>query len=221
MKTAPTPPSFSDGSFTIGGQDVATTTQNADGIYFDYTPSQNQADLYNYSENLLKEYLPKINTLSDNTTANLNSQVEAYKQQGIDNINDIYDPMLTNLKEDVASRFGNLNNSVFFDKLNHIEENRTNAVKDLSTDVLAKRDELTQNQLAQNYEFINTLMGYQDNAFNQALSSINTSMLASQIGNDFNTGVYDQQMANHINNERIRSAERIQLMKMFPGGGGI
>lgn len=66
----------------------------------------------------------------------------------------MYEPMLENLKTDVASRFGNFDNSVFMDNLNSIEENRAESINNLAQDVMSKRDELISNELAQRYTYL-------------------------------------------------------------------
>ena len=93
----------------------------------------------------------------------LQSQLDAYTLNGQKLINNLYTPMIEDLKTDVASRFGNFDNSVFLDNLNEIESNRAESVNNLAQDILAKRDELVGNELAQRYTYLGFLQDLQNN----------------------------------------------------------
>ena len=119
-----------------------------------------------YQEWLSSQYF------DDETKKNLQSQLNAYTLDGQKLINNLYTPMLSNLKNDIASRFGNLDNSVFMDNLNSIEANRANSINDLAQDVLAKRDELVNNELSQRYTYLSFLQDIQNQINSNALNYI-------------------------------------------------
>ena len=118
--------------------------------------------IYDTAQQELLASLPKINVFSQATQNDINSQLEAYKNKGMQTINDTYNPLLENLKTDIASRFGNLNNSVFFDNLNSIEKNRANAISDLAQDIEAQRSDLFNNELSKRYNYLNFMNDLQN-----------------------------------------------------------
>ena len=102
----------------------------------------------------------------------------------------MYTPMIDDLKTDIASRFGNFDNSVFMDNLNSIEENRAESINNLAQDVLAKRDELINNELSQRYTYLGFLQDLQNNINSNILNYISGSQQNSSAGNDYNARAY-------------------------------
>lgn len=98
--------------------------------------------------------------------------------------------MLDDLKTDVASRFGNFDNSVFMDNLNSIEENRAESINNLAQDVMAKRDELISNELAQRYTYLGFLQDIQNQMNSNILNYIGASQQNSAAGNSYNAQAY-------------------------------
>ena len=88
---------------------------------------------------------------------NIQSQVSAYRNKGLRALDETYKPMLNSLKSDIASRFGNLDNSAFMDNLNSIEKHRAEALSDLTQDILAKQNELYEQELNNRYNYLNIL----------------------------------------------------------------
>ena len=155
-------PSYSSGSIYINGQNKATTSKNGNNIYTNYNMSEDERRAYEYAQKSFADSLSKVNVFDEDTKKNLQSQLEAYTLNGQKIINNIYEPMLDDLKTDVASRFGNFDNSVFMDNLNSIEENRAESINNLAQDVMAKRDELISNELAQRYTYLGFLQDIQN-----------------------------------------------------------
>ena len=148
-------------------------------------------NIYDYAQNSFLTSLPQINVFSNDTRKDINSQLEAYKNRGVQTINDIYDPIMDDLKNDVASRFGNLNNSIFMDNLNDIEENRAAAISDLAQDIEAQRSSLYNNELTQRYNYLNFLNDIQNQINNNALNYMGLSQSNSASGNSYNQNAYN------------------------------
>ena len=128
-------PSYSSGTVTLNGNTVASTSKKGNTVNSTYNMPETEKNIYDYAQNSFLTSLPQINVFSNDTRKDINSQLEAYKNRGVQTINDIYDPIMDDLKNDVASRFDNLNNSIFMDNLNDIEENRAAAISDLAQDI--------------------------------------------------------------------------------------
>ncbi len=124
------------------------------------------------------------------TVQNIQPQLNAYTLNGQKLINNIYIPLLNNLKNDIASRFGNFDNSVFMDNLNSIESNRASSISDLTQDVLAKRDELVNNELSQRYTYLSFLQDVQNQMNSNILNYLTGSQSNSSAGNTYNAQSY-------------------------------
>lgn len=166
-------------TISINGDVKTTAKSTKDGVNVTYNMNPYEEAAYNYSNKSFYENLPNINVFSDDTVKDLNNQVKAYMNQGINTINSTYTPMISSMQNDVARRFGNTNNSVFMDNLNDIESKRALAISDLAQDVEAKRSELVNNELKNRYEYLNFLNNYQNQVFKNMLSmlSLNQNFL--------------------------------------------
>ena len=147
-----------------------------------YNMSEWEKVAYDYAEKEFAENMKNINVFSEDTLKSLSNQINAYKQSGVKKIDEIYSPMLKNLQNDVAQRFGNLDNSIFLDKLSEIEDKRADSVSALAQDITAKENELISDELAKRYNYLNFLNGYQNQILTTALGgTANSSKIAQNI----------------------------------------
>lgn len=185
-KTSSTPvQKYANGIVSVNGENKASQKKIGKTVYSNYNMSDAEKQIYDYSQNSFLQNLPNINIFSENTQKNLQDQLNAYTQTGLNTIQNYYNPMLSNLKTDIASRFGNFDNSVFLDKLNSIEANRANAMSDFAQDVTAKRNELINDELANRYKYLNFLNGIQNQYNSNILGYLN------QAGNASASGTYN------------------------------
>lgn len=99
--------------------------------------------------------------------------------------------METNLRNNIATRFGNLDNSVFLDNLNKITDKRAEAVADLSNSLVATQDQLYQQELVNrinNISFLNNLNAAMNN---NILNYTNAAMNNATSGNNYNGNAYN------------------------------
>lgn len=194
-------PSYSGGTINVNGSTKANTYKRGKNIISDYNMSDDERKAYDYAQKSYADSLSKINVFDNNTQKNLQSQLEAYTLNGQKMINSVYSPMLEDLKTDVASRFGNFDNSVFMDNLNAIETKRAESVSDLAQDVLAKRDELVNNELSQRYTYLNFLQDVQNQMNSNIMNYVSGSQSNSSAGNSYNAQAYAaNQSSNSIGN---------------------
>ena len=104
--TSPSYPSYYNGQVNINGENKASSFLNGNTVTSNYNMTDSEKDLYDYAQNNLVSAVKNINTFLPETWDNINSQVKSYTNQGISTINDVYTPMISNLKNDIASRFG-------------------------------------------------------------------------------------------------------------------
>ncbi len=179
-------PSFSGGTIKVNGQTKAQTYRKKNNVISNYNMSEAEKRAYDYAQNSFADALPSVNVFDENTQKNLQSQLAAYALDGQKMVNSIYTPMLNNLKSDIASRFGNFDNSVFMDNLNSIEANRADAINNLAQDITAKRSELINNELSQRYSYLNFLQDIQNQTNSNIMNFINNSQANSNAGNNYN-----------------------------------
>jgi len=179
-------PSYSGGTINVNGTNKVTTYQKKNNIITDYNMSDAEKRAYDYAQKSFADNLATVNVFDDNTKKNLQSQVDAYTQNGQKMINNLYTPMLENLKNDIASRFGNLDNSVFMDNLNSIETKRSDSMNSLAQDILAKQDEVVNNELSKRYTYLGFLQDVQNQINSNMLNLINASRQNSSAGNNYN-----------------------------------
>ena len=183
-------PSFSGGTISVNGTDKATTNKKGNNVISNYNMSDAEKNIYNYAQNSLADSLSSVNVFDEDTKKNLQSQLDAYTKNGQKLINNMYTPMLDDLKNDIASRFGNFDNSIFMDNLNEIESNRAESMNNLAQDVLSKRDELINNELNQRYTYLGFLQDLQSSINSNILNYISGSQQNSSAGNDYNARAY-------------------------------
>ena len=183
-------PSYSSGSININGAEKASTYRQGNNVISNYNMSNDEKRAYDYAQKSLADSLSSVNVFDDKTKENLQSQLNAYTLNGQKLINDIYTPMLNSLKTDVASRFGNFDNSVFMDNLNSIEANRAKSINNLAQDVMSKRDQLVNNELSQRYNYLNFLQDIQNNINSNILNFASNSQSNSSSGNSYNARAY-------------------------------
>ena len=169
-------PNYSSGNIVVNGNTVASTSKNDGSINSSYNMSDTEKNIYNSIQNNLETSLGNLFEISDEKQQMWNNQLDAYKQEGINQINSIYTPMETALKNDIASRFGNFDNSIFMDNLSNITDNKAQAVADLSDSLLMKQDELYANEMANRINYI-TLLSNLNTIMNNNILSY---MLAAQ-----------------------------------------
>lgn len=159
-----------DTSLSINGDEIASANISGGKISTNYNMSQDEENLLSYTNKNLLSGLENINVFSDELQKSIQNQVDAYTRQGINTINSTYTPMLRELKSDIASRFGNLDNSVFLDNLNEIEKNRSNALETLTENILAKQSELYETEMNNRYNYLEQLSTINQNLYSNMLN---------------------------------------------------
>jgi len=180
-------PSYSNGYVNVNGSNVASNYRSGNNIYSSYNMSDAEKQIYDYAQNSFLSNLPNVNVFSEDTINQLQNQLGAYTNQGLKLINNTYTPMLNNMKTDIASRFGNFDNSVFMDNLNKIESNRSDSMSAFAQDIMAKQNELYNDELSRRYDYMNFLLGTQNNIDSNILNYLGLASQNSNMGNTYNT----------------------------------
>ena len=183
-------PSYSGGTVNVNGQTKVSSYKKGNNIITDYNMSDVEKRVYDYAQNSFADSLSKINVFDEDTKREMQNQLDAYTKNGQKIIDNLYTPMINDLKSDIASRFGNYDNSAFLDKLNSIESNRADSMNSLAQDILAKSDELKTNELAGRYTYLSFLHDIQNSVNSNILNYVNATRNTNSSNN--NNGNYTQ-----------------------------
>lgn len=186
-------PDYTTGTITVNGRTVASTTRDKNNniVGSSYNMTDNEKKIYDSIQSNLYSSLSGLFDITDADKKAWNSQLDAMKNQGIQQINDIYTPMETNLKNDIANRFGNLDNSVFLDNLNEITDKKSQAISDLSNSLLAAQSDLYSNEISNRINSISFLNNLNSAMNNNILNFTNAAMSNSTSGNNYNNNAYN------------------------------
>ena len=102
-------PSYSSGTVSLNGNTVSSTSKTGNTVNTSYNMPETTKNIYDYAQNSLLSSLPQINVFSSDTRKDINSQLEAYKNRGVQTINDIYNPIVDNLKKSNNIKVKNVN----------------------------------------------------------------------------------------------------------------
>ncbi|MDR1168677.1 MAG: hypothetical protein LBK53_07315 [Heliobacteriaceae bacterium] len=177
---------YSGGSVSVNGQNIAGNYRNGSNVNSQYNMTDNEKKLYDYIQQSFLTNLPNINVFSDDVQKQMQNQVEAYTNQGLKLLNNMYSPMLSSLKTDIANRFGNFDNSVFMDNLNNIESKRAESMSALAQDVTAKQNELYNDELAKRYNYLSFINGIQNEMDARIMDYLGIAAQNSTLGNTYN-----------------------------------
>ena len=190
-------PKYATGSVDINGQNVSNAQRNKNNtVSSSYTMNDTEKSIYDGIQSNLSTSLQDLFSISDEKQKQWDEQMNSYKQSGIQNIEDIYTPMQTALKNDIASRFGNFDNSIFMDNLNNIADNKAQAVADLSEALLQKQDELYTTEMANRLNYISLLSNLNTTMNNNMLSYMQLANANSASGNSYNANAYQASLYN-------------------------
>lgn len=185
-------PEYTNGSISVNGRQVASTVKDKNNniISSNYNMSNAEQKTYNAIQQGLYNSLGNLFSISDNQRNEWSNQLNAMRNQGISEINNTYTPMETNLKNDIASRFGNFDNSIFLDNLNSITDKKSKAIADLSDNLLSKQNELYSDELKNRINTI-TLLNNLNSVMNaNILNYTNAAASNSSAGNNYNSNWY-------------------------------
>ena len=192
-------PGYSTGNVVVNGETVASTTKSKNGITSSYNMSDAEKDIYDNIQKGLSTSLANLFEISDEKQEQWNSELDAYKRKGLKELDSIYTPMETNLKNDIASRFGNFDNSIFMDNLTKITDNKAQAAADLSDNLLMKQDELYSNEMTNRMNYITLLSNLNTIMNNNILSYTSAAMNNSESGNKYNNQAFTASNQNALN----------------------
>ena len=210
-KVSNSSPDYSGSNVNIGGSNAYSGMLNGQHVS-NYKMSDSDSQIYNYALDSIAKILPSINTFSPETLLGFENSINAYKDSGIKKIDSYYDKSLSALKNDIVSRFGNLDNSMFNQSLNNLEQNRADSVSNFAQSIMAKQNELISNELNQRYALVNFLNGLSNNIYTKALNTHGLALNGSSKLNRYNNNLYNTTSANDYRSTQMDSAAMNALL---------
>ena len=172
-------------SIMVNGKNKAEISVTPWGTSSYYNMDENEKKAYDYAGEQFALNLPNLNVFDADTQKRFDNQVQSYINQGIEDINDIYKPMLDDLQNDIASRFGNLDNSIFMDNLSEIEDKRADSISDFAQDVQTYRQDLINNELSNRYNYLDYLNNYVQQVNSNILNATGTGQNLSNLSSSY------------------------------------
>lgn len=198
-------PGYATGSVEINGNQVATSAKTGKNTFSSsYNMTGGEKSIYDGIQSNLDTTLQDLFSISDAKQEQWNQTLDTYKEKGIKQINDIYDPMQNALKNDIASRFGNLDNSIFMDNLSNITENKAQAVADLSDSLIMKQNDLYSTEMANRMNYISLLSGLYSNFNSQMMNYMQLANANTASGNNYNQLAYQANQQNSVWNRTMQ-----------------
>lgn len=179
-------PSYSTGIVTVNGRTVATSKKTKEGIESSYNMTDAEKAIYDGIQSNLSSSLAGLYEISDEKQKQWKKEMDTYKKTGIEEINNIYTPMINDLRDNIATRFGNLDNSVFMDNLNTITNKQAKAVSEFSDDLIMKERELYTEEISNRLNYISLLSGLNEAMDSSMMNYMQMSNANSSSGNSYN-----------------------------------
>ncbi len=169
------------GNFSISGGPSANYSKGQTT----YKLNEAQQKAYDYAQNAFAEGISSINTFSPEAIQNLNDQVNAYKENALEELDELYTPILQKTRNDAARRFGNLDNTVYLQNLDKVEKQRTNAATKLAQNIVSMQNDLINEEIQNRYNYLNFLNNYQNQIMGNAINASNLATNAANLQNNF------------------------------------
>lgn len=192
-------PAYSGGSVNINGSNVAKTARVGNTINSNYNMNENENKIYNSVQTNMADLLDNLFTISDPQRTEWQNQLAAMKDVGLQNINDIYTPIQNSLKNDIASRFGNLDNSVFLDKLGAVTTNKSKAVAEFANNLLLSQNDLYSQEIQNRINMLSLLNNLNNSINGNILSYLGLANQNANSGNQYNQNAYQASTAGQGN----------------------
>lgn len=208
-------PSYSGGEVRINGNTKTSSQKIGDTIVSNYNMSETEKNIYDSVLNNMDSSLANLFKISDPQRQAWNNQLDALKQSGIDNINSIYTPMQNNLKNDIAARFGNLDNSTFLNNLKKITDSKSQAVAQLSNNLSLAQNDLYTQELQNRMNMISFLNGLNNSFNNNILSYMGLANQNSSSGNSYNQIAHSKNLENYNNMMNQYYNQAMQAVPLF------
>lgn len=207
-KKAPAPPAFTPTETRYGDTVIAKTSIDpvTGNFVNQYIPDPVEVK----QKDMAQEKINNITATLGQTPAEMAAQYQGTADSFVNDAQKTfmqqYDPALRSLKNDIASRFGTLNASVFTNDLNSLENNRASAFADISNKAQMLKGDLVNQQEAGKLNQIQALGGVLNNTQSNMLNNLQAPLSAASLYNNFQNSRYMNQLNDFKQNVENRRA---------------
>jgi len=224
-QSAPSAPSYKSSVVKDGTNTVSTTYQDptTGSIVTQYIPDAAQAAGQSEAEQGINQIIPTLGQTSPEMAKEYDQAAQAYSDAAMQQFNNSYVPQLTNLRENIASRFGTLNSSQFLSGLNSLQQTQANALAGIAEKAQTIKSQLatqTENNQINAMHALGGVLSADQTALND---NAKTSLNASQSLNDFLNSQWMKQLSAYTssqNSQRQLLGTMINAIGKVIGGSG-
>ena len=119
------------------------------------------------------------------------------------------------MKNDIAARFGNLDNSTFLNNLKKITDSKSQAVAQLSNNLSLAQNDLYTQELQNRMNMISFLNGLNNSFNNNILSYMGLANQNSSSGNSYNQIAHSKNLENYNNMMNQYYNQVMQAVPLF------
>lgn len=183
-------PSYSGGAVNVNGMNVASTSRSDNTINSNFNMNPTQKKIFDSVQANMANVLGDLFTISEPQRQQWQNQLNTLQKTGLQNINDIYTPIQNNLKNDIAARFGNLDNSIFMNNLSSITNDKSKAVANLANSLVLAQNDLYNQEIQNRMNILNLLNGLNNSINGNILSYLALANQNANSGNQYNQSAY-------------------------------
>lgn len=217
----PQPPKFTPSEIKYGDQTVGKTYQDptTGNIVNQYIPDPEEVKRKQEISRQINQLLQTVGITPPELLQEYKTTESTFINDATSRFNEQYNPLLKDLRENTAARFGTLNTSQFIEDLGQLEKNRTQAITDIATKGQLLKHDLVNQSEARKLQQLQTLGGTLNADQSNFLSGLNAPLSASNMMNDFLNSQYLTQLQDYRRKQDARKAalSKIPFIGSFLG----
>lgn len=209
----PAPPPFQPSTIMYGNQVVGQTYKDANGnVVNAYYPTPAQQQNQQMAQDKINQILPTLDESNPALAKQWAAQANSYADQATAQFNREYDPTMRNLREDAASRFGTLQQTPYFDRMQQLETQvKMPAYEDIARQATLLQQDLANQDQGRKLQELQAL-GYnlsqdQQNFLNNLQAPLSTANSANAVSqNNYLAGLQSWQAQNQMGQNATNAA---------------
>jgi len=182
---------------------------------------QRQKDLASV-EDLMKNFLPTMNTIDPNLEAQLEAQAQTMSSSAQENLQAAFNDTIKSLQDTSSARFGSTTNSYYDKERDAITKTMAEQQAAIAQDIESRKGDLKQQELAGKQNYYNNLQGWAGNLRNDVndfrdvqANNYNSNMQASQLSNNFDSSIYASKIEGYKAEVSAAAQKQASFMGMF------
>ena len=219
---APAAPTFSPSEVKNGDTVVSKTylDPSSGSIVTQYIPDPVQAASQAAAQQQISQVMSTLGTTAPEMAQQFDQTAKAFTDAATQQFNQTYDPALTSLREDIASRFGTLNTSQFLSGLDKLQQTKANALANIADNAQMVKSSLVNQAEANKLNTIKTLGGVLSADQSTFLNDSSASLSASDALNNFLNGQWMQSLRDYTSEQNSQRQMIASIVGSVAGTAG-